>query len=330
MLIAWIVFVLITGRVLTMGAVFADRVAAAARRSRRFVWLAALLGTAFWPGVAIMILHITRAALARGWGTGQPRHFPMLVLTVPKSVGVQWLTVTLLVFWGVASALLLTRLAIFAYATGRWRRALPMVDVGGVRVRLSRDAGPAVVGVCAMDIVVPAWVLLLEPSMQRLVLRHETAHREARDIQLLWLAALLTALVPWNLLLWWQASRLRLAIEMDCDARVLREDPRPAAYARLLLHIAQHASSSTLTSRLAPALAGRTTRLEYRLAAMRRGQNPPPLLWRAAYALAAAGTVMLASAIQAPALPRSLTPTAPVRFIEMKARVRAPSSGSIQ
>src|SRR5262249_58279568 len=27
--------------------------------------------------------------------------------------------------------------------------------------------------------------------------------------------------LPWNVALWWQRSRLRLAVEMDCDARVL-------------------------------------------------------------------------------------------------------------
>ena len=35
--------------------------------------------------------------------------------------------------------------------------------------------------------------------------------------------------MPWNLALWWQLRRLRLAVEMDCDNRVVAAlgDPNP-------------------------------------------------------------------------------------------------------
>lgn len=329
MLVAWIVCTLLAGRVLATGTLFADRLASATRRPRRFAWLAGLVATAVWPGVAIVVVRLADAVLARGWGfggSGQPRYVPTIAVTVPRAVVPEWLDRPLVVLWGLASVVLLTRLAVFAYASSRWRRALPLVDLDGVSVRLARDAGPAVVGVRAMDVVIPVWVLSLEPALRRLVLRHETAHREARDIYLLWLAALLTALVPWNLLLWWQADRLRLAIEMDCDVRVLREDSCPAAYAlyaRLLLRIAQTPGRATLTSRLAPALAGRTSRLEHRLAALRPSQRPSPL-WRAAYTLAAGGALVLASAIRAPALPRSLAPETPPMRFDSGRRVHAP------
>ncbi|UUZ52386.1 hypothetical protein LP419_22985 [Massilia sp. H-1] len=43
----------------------------------------------------------------------------------------------------------------------------------------------------------------------------------ARDPQLLGLALLVLVAMPWNLPMWWQLRRLRHAIEVDCDARVL-------------------------------------------------------------------------------------------------------------
>ena len=36
-------------------------------------------------------------------------------------------------------------------------------------------------------------------------------------------------LMPWNLPLWWQWRRLRFAIEVDCDARVLASGRIPTS-----------------------------------------------------------------------------------------------------
>ncbi|MEP6621072.1 MAG: M56 family metallopeptidase [bacterium] len=314
---AWIVFVLITGRVLTMAGQFGERLAAGAGKPRRFVWLATLLTTALWPAVSLAVLNLSQAALDLGWGFGTPRYIPVIVLRMPNAHVAAWLDSSLLMLWALVSAVLLARLAVFAYATARWRQGLATAEMEGVRVRLSRDAGPAVVGVRAMDVVIPTWVLGLDPSMQQLILRHETEHRDARDIHLLWFAAVLTALMPWNPLLWWQAGRLRLAIEMDCDTRVLRDHPHPAEYARLLLHIAQHASDGRVMSRLAPALNGDTTKLEYRLAAMSQREPASTVLSRAACVVAIAHIVVLALCIQAPDGNRPRPEFSSGRFVRM-------------
>jgi len=71
--------------------------------------------------------------------------------------------------------------------------------------------------------------------------------------------------VPWNVALWWHARRLRLAMEVDCDARVLRAHPRPERYGLLLLAIAQRSSAA---AHLAPALSEPVSNLERRIVAM--------------------------------------------------------------
>ena len=70
------------------------------------------------------------------------------------------------------------------------------------------------------------------PSHQAAVIAHEQSHLEARDPQLFTLALALLVFMPWNLPLWWQLRRLRYAIEIDCDARVLKGGVDPATTAR--------------------------------------------------------------------------------------------------
>ena len=145
-----------------------------------------------------------------------------------------------------------------------------------------------------MGIVLPEWALALDEPLRALVLRHELEHRAARDPYLLLTAAVLTALLPWNIPLWWQARRLRLAIELDCDARVLRARPDPDRYARLLLAIAQRRSGREPS--LAPALLEPTSNLERRIAIMRTAPQPatrPRILSLTAVVVAAVATACM-------------------------------------
>jgi outer membrane receptor protein involved in Fe transport len=61
-------------------------------------------------------------------------------------------------------------------------------------------------------------------------------------------------------------SRLRLAVELDCDARVLRRGAAPESYGSLLIDVAQHASVLRLS---ALALADDSSHLRQRLLAMK-------------------------------------------------------------
>jgi len=47
--------------------------------------------------------------------------------------------------------------------------------------------------------------------------------------------------MPWNPAIWVMFSRLRLAVELDCDARVLRRGVAAQSYGALLIDVAEHA-----------------------------------------------------------------------------------------
>src|SRR5690606_9967523 len=81
------------------------------------------------------------------------------------------------------------------------------------------------------------------PETQALILDHEQRHLNARDPLLWGVSMLLVALVPWNLPLWWQLRRLRLAMELDCDARVLSGGAEPLRYGQVLLAVTRQATS---------------------------------------------------------------------------------------
>jgi TonB family protein len=108
-------------------------------------------------------------------------------------------------------------------------------------------------------------MLELDASLRALVLRHEREHCLARDPWLLLASSVAVALCPWNAALWIFARRLRLALEIDCDARVLASGAEPARYGQLLFWIAQHPGGMML----APMLVAGQSHLERRIIAMR-------------------------------------------------------------
>jgi TonB-dependent SusC/RagA subfamily outer membrane receptor len=148
----------------------------------------------------------------------------------------------------------------------RARRAWPLTDVAGARVRLSPTVGPLVAGVIRPEIVVPRWVLERRANEQQMVVAHEAEHVRAHDPALLGVACIALAAMPWNPALWYMFSRLRLAVELDCDARVLRAGSAPGSYGALLIDVAERASLIRLS---ALALADDTSHLYQRILAMK-------------------------------------------------------------
>jgi len=71
-------------------------------------------------------------------------------------------------------------------------------------------------------------------------------------------------MMPWNPATWIILSRLRLAIEIDCDARVLRGGVSPKVYGSLLVEVAERASPL----RFAMALSDSSSHLHQRILAM--------------------------------------------------------------
>lgn len=116
--------------------------------------------------------------------------------------------------------------------------------VNNMSVRIADALGPAVVGLLKPLIVLPRWLLNAPPDQRNMALDHEAEHIAARDPLLLHVALLLVALAPWNLPLWWQLRRLRFAIEVDCDRRVLQRGTNPTDYGEMLLSVGQRQRGS--------------------------------------------------------------------------------------
>jgi hypothetical protein len=143
------------------------------------------------------------------------------------------------------------------------RRRCARAEVDGVPVLLSDRYGPAVLGLWRPCVVVPAWLLEVPAAERALVLRHEREHAAAGDGWLLFLSAATLAAMPWNPLLWWQHRRLRLAVEIDCDARVLAAGASRRVYGEALLRTAGSPASI-----LTPAWGEPKSNLERRILAM--------------------------------------------------------------
>lgn len=176
----------------------------------------------------------------------------------------------------------------------RARLVWPEAHVHGSRVRIAPDVGPAVVGLLRPEIVIPRWLLGCTADEQRLVLAHESEHLHGRDHLLLAAGCLIVALVPWHPAVWWMLARLRLAIELDCDARVIRRGVSAKAYGTVLIDLAGRCSGFLVG---ATALADEGSHLERRLLAM--NTNRPKRRFLRAGLLGAAAMLALLAACEA-------------------------------
>jgi TonB family protein len=153
-----------------------------------------------------------------------------------------------------------------------WRQGV----VAGERTWLSQNHGPAVVGLADPEIVMPRRITELPLEQQRMAVAHELEHIRARDQWLVRISAFAAVAAPWNPFLWLATRRLRSAIEIDCDARVLQKQPNVRAYASLVLNVAAWPRQFPAA---APAL-GETgvAQLERRLRLMTSDKRSPKLL----------------------------------------------------
>jgi hypothetical protein len=255
MIATWMVYCALCAAGLAAAATLAERVLLAGRGPVRAVWVGAIVLSFLVPLVAVAWPRPARenspSPMARQDQAplASPRvadaaPSPTLGTLPPATVAPDW-GVTLSRFdRPLALAWMMLSLAVgISFATGvgalAWmRRRWTRRTVLGVPVLVSQRTGPAVVGVVSPAIVLPEWVLAMAPAKLALMLRHEEEHRRARDSQLLVAAQFTLVLMPWNIALWWQMLRLRVAVELDCDARVLGgADPR--LYGDLLLEVAR-------------------------------------------------------------------------------------------
>ena len=146
--------------------------------------------------------------------------------------------------------------------------------------------------------VVPAWLLGAPLGAQRLALAHERQHVAAHDPQWLAAATLLAALLPWNLPLLWMLRRLRFALEVDCDARVLRAGADAEDYGLALLLVSERQARAPLATL---ALIERPSQLERRIDIMIATPRRYPALVAGICLALACSCIVVAAQVEAPA-----------------------------
>jgi bla regulator protein blaR1 len=204
-----------------------------------------------------------------------------------------WLTLSaFLLLTGLANAWRVSRAV--GILRGRRGRANGRAVVDGVPVVVTDGLGPATVGFWHSRVLLPRWVLALPEEQRQYVVRHEEEHRAAHDGRVLFIASLALLLMPWNLALWWQLRRLCLAIEMDCDSRVVARLGDATIYGELLVKIAE---ASSRGPRLQPALLGGVGTLERRLTVL---LAPTPLRHVQRFLLPALAFALLVVVLKVP------------------------------
>jgi hypothetical protein len=213
----WLLCTMAMALLLSAGAWRAERLLQRRGRATRWLWLAAIAASvsvplAWLPGV-LAAMPAEQAQLKLGWFVLSAG---MLLLLALRSI---WLL----------------------SHQRRWQKTTLL----GTPVYLSGGIGPCVAGLLRPRIVMPVWLQLIPPPQQALLLAHAQCRLDARDPQLLALAYALTVLMPWNLPLWWQLHRLRFAIEVDCDTRMLAQGHALRDYAIVLRRHGQYYSGLT-------------------------------------------------------------------------------------
>ena len=278
MIAIWMLYVSALSLCFGLAALALERAARLWARPRRVVWTGAIAASLLVPLAGLMIpgAPVPERLAQRSVLIGDLVVRPAPTGRAP-SVGVSSalsktgplmaaLNRPLLLLWGGVSLALAVGLLRAGIGLRRRARGWRATVVDGTEVLVAPDIGPAVVRLGGLRVVLPEWALSVEPAARSLILLHEKEHREARDPDLLLGATVALMLVPWVLPLWWQVRRLQLAVETDCDRRVMRAGADAHAYGVLLLSIGARSPRQPL---LAPtAFSEERSLLERRIEAM--------------------------------------------------------------
>jgi beta-lactamase regulating signal transducer with metallopeptidase domain len=316
---AWVAYVVIVGCLLAVAARAAASAAAGTGLPSRWAWSAALAFLVALAAIApraatVRIPMVADAATSTVRPMERSASSPALLRMIDLSseamrraslAALDWLERRVppvsaraaVAAWATSSALLLALFVAVNHRLARARRRWPTYTLRGGRVRVAPAAGPAVLGFLRPEIVVPQSLLALGDDEQRLVLAHEREHLKARDHLLLaggWLVAIA---FPWHPAVWYLLSRLRLAIELDCDARVLRAGVPRTSYGSLLIDMAARREGLRIG---ALALADGRSHLERRILAMNGSRKRHAAARGAAFATLSALLVLAACEAKVP------------------------------
>lgn len=327
MIASWMLYCALCAVGLSLAAALAERALLAGRGAVRHVWVAAIALSFVVPAVAYRFaprpapvaetatadLDLAADSVIR-MARSTPGSVPIASTTPRTTLGtwrawratVEHADEPIAVIWMVLSMALSGYFLAGMMALAWLRRGWEEQSVLGVPVLVSEHTGPALLAGVSPAIVLPRWALAMESSRLSLMLRHEQEHQRARDGQLLFAAQFALIAMPWNVALWWQIMRLRVAVELDCDARVLRHtDAR--RYGDLLLEVVRPGRRSRFM--VATAFAERATQLERRIRVMARRRDRASRGARLVAASIALATVTVAWISPRPVGPaRAVTP----------------------
>jgi bla regulator protein BlaR1 len=245
MMAAWMVYCATLGVLISGAALLVERIVDRSGGATRRVWAWALAATLALPLAGI---GLRSAAPANEEGI-RSASGPMGEAVLRSVAFMSSMDAPLAVAWLAASLVAATLLLGATARSRRRRRGWRVAVVDGVRVLVSRQVGPAVVGIARPMIVLPVWALEASAAERTMMLRHEQEHLWAGDPRLALFGLTLVAAMPWSPALWYMAYRLRLAIEVDCDRRVVRGGEVDVhAYGSLLLAVGRRRSALPLAA----------------------------------------------------------------------------------
>lgn len=305
----WMLFALAPGLALCCAALLAEQAARQRRWPSRFIWLAAMAGSILLPALGPAIPQLAPFQLPSTASVAEldaheisPAVPHVIPIAHPHAVAwprALWIALSVATVITLATCAMLVR-----HRARKWRRVI----IDGREAFIAPASGPAVFGWWRPRIVLPSW-LGSAPSRQReLALAHEQSHLDAHDPQLLGVALALLAIMPWNPMLWWQLRRMRHAIEVDCDTRVLLRGHDLLDYGEALLALGLRRSQRY---GLMSASDSSNSLLERRIRIM----SSQPAHWSRVTAATFLGLSLCAAAIAAelaPARPAHATASTPV------------------
>ncbi len=330
MIAALAMYALLVGLLLGVLAVIAERGVRLVGGPTRFVWAVAMSAMVVFPAAAMLMREppiVPAPTVLRGGEVAAPGGLvsmssigddnALVVSTARERLTYSWRELlnrvhdgaagydgVLLALWAVVSAFLLGMMLHALSEARRMRLGLKSETVCGATVLVSEEIGPAAMGGNPRAIVIPRWVMDLDDSLRSLVIRHEQEHLATRDPAMLTTALCTLVLMPWHPVLWWSWRRLRLAIECDCDARVLRREPSPKTYGQLLLLVSHHRSTAPRGQRLLMSLAAplspQASQLKQRIDAMTTRPTRHKRSTIAALAVGVIGASLLIAAVPTP------------------------------
>ncbi len=300
MILSLIGYGLAVGALTALGAWLVERAQMVCGRPRKYAWIGGIAAAVFVPVLVIgwgepgegVVAKLVTAVNIQVQGAAGPEA-PTLPAASPGGEADRGsLDAWLAALWALASSVLVLAYSWSVWQLHRRARHWQVSQVDAQPVSVAPDIGPAVFGWIRSRVVFPRWLTEAPEGVQRMALAHEREHLAARDPQVLSVATLLAALLPWNLPLLWMLRRLRFAMEVDCDAGVIRGGADPNDYGLALLYVSERQSRAPIT---AIALIERKSQLERRINFMfatprkYRAVIAGVCLALASYCLAAAG-----------------------------------------